>query len=131
MGIRFWLHTLAILTVVSAAMAADPAPSVRWTAKYTNLTLPVGFEAMMVWVDFPPGALFPLHHHGGPVVAMVVEGEITLTQNGISKVYKVGESFTEPPGQIHQAQNRGSAKAAVVVTYLLPQGAQPDIFVNK
>jgi quercetin dioxygenase-like cupin family protein len=121
----------SLLLVLGTVIAVDTAPSPRWAATYENLTMPEGFKAMMVLVDFPPNSVFPLHSHGGPVLAMVTEGEITLTQKGVSKVYKAGESFNEPLGLIHEARNRGKTKAAVMVTYLLPKGAQPDIFVGK
>jgi quercetin dioxygenase-like cupin family protein len=129
------LHTVMALTglvvVLGSVFAAQTAPSARWAATYDNLTMPRDFKAMVVVVDFPPGAVFPLHSHGGPVVAMVIEGEITLTQNGVSKVYKAGQSWNEAVGQIHEARNAGSLKAAVSVTYLLRKGAAPDIFVGK
>lgn len=125
------LITLLALVLIGMAIAADNAPSARWVAKFENLTVPAGFTAMSVVVDFPPGSVFPLHSHGGPVVAMVIEGEITLIQNGVSKVYKAGDSFNEPLGQIHEARNAGKVKAAVVATYLLPKGAKPDIFEGK
>jgi hypothetical protein len=36
----------------------------------------------------------------------------------------MGDSFTETPGQILQAFNRGSTQLIVAGTYLLPDGAQ-------
>ncbi len=117
--------------VLGTVLAAQTAPSARWAATYENLTMPKDFKAMVVVVDFPPGAVFPLHSHGGPVVAMVIEGEITLTQKGVDKTYKAGQSWNEAVGQIHEARNAGSVKAAVSVTYLLAKGAVPDIIVGK
>ncbi len=121
----------ALALVLGTVLAAQTAPSARWAATYDNLTMPKDFKAMMVVVDFPPGSVFPLHSHGGPVIAMVIEGEITLVQDGVSKVYKPGQSWTEAVGQIHEARNQGSVKGAVAVTYMLPKGAAPDIFVGK
>ncbi len=123
------LNTLVL--VIGTVLAAQTAPSARWAATYDNLTMPKDFKAMVVVVDFPPGAVFPLHSHGGPVVAMVIEGQITLIQNGVSKTYSAGQSWNEAVGQIHEARNEGSVKAAVSVTYLLPKGAVPDIIVGK
>lgn len=127
------MHAMIALgaVVLGTVLAAQIAPSARWAATYENLTMPKDFKAMVVVVDFPPGAVFPLHSHGGPVVAMVIEGEITLTQNGVSKTYKAGQSWNEAVGQIHEARNAGSVKAAVSVTYLLSKGAVPDIIVGK
>lgn len=127
---KLWTFILALM-LTSLVFADNPAPSARWSTKFENLTLPGEFDAMTVLVDFPPGSVFPLHSHGGPVIVLVTEGEITVTENGTSKVYKAGEGFNEPLGQIHEASNKGSTKAAVVATYLLPKGAEPDIFVNQ
>ena len=128
---KLWMLALPALVLMGFVIAADTAPSARWSTKYENLTLPANFDAMMVVVDFPPGAIFPMHSHGGPVIALVTEGEITLTKDGVSQVYKAGQGFNEPLGQIHEARNRGKTKASVVVTYLLSKGAKPDIFIGK
>lgn len=121
---------LTALVLTGIVSAAD-APAARWSTKFENLTMPAGFDAMSVLVDFPPGSVFPLHSHGGPVIVLVIEGEITLVENGKSRVIKAGEGFNEALGQIHEARNMGKTKAAVVATYLLPKGAKPDIFVGK
>jgi quercetin dioxygenase-like cupin family protein len=128
---KLWMFALPALVLIGIVIAADTAPSARWATKYENLTLPAHSDAMTVVVDFPPGAVFPLHSHGGPVIALVIEGEITLTKDGVSQVYKAGQGFNEPLGQIHEARNKGTVKATVVATYLLPKGAKPDIFIGK
>ncbi len=54
----------------------------------------------------------------------MIQGEVTLNADGVEKTYKMGESFTELPGQTLQAFNRGSTDLVVVATYLLPDGPQ-------
>jgi hypothetical protein len=51
-------------------------------------------------------------------------GQFTLNRDGTEKTYNMGDSFTETPGQILQAFNRGSTQLIVAGTYLLPDGAQ-------
>ena len=75
-------------------------------------------------LDFAPGSQTLKHHHGGPGVITVIQGQVTLTSDGVQKTYKVGESFTELPGQTLQAFNRGNSELIVIATYLLPDGAQ-------
>ena len=70
-----------------------------------------------------PGAQTPPHTHPGQVFVTVLEGELTFLTGGVARVYRVGESFIEQPGVVGQAINRGSAPAATMVTYLVPQGA--------
>ncbi|HEX2863653.1 MAG TPA: cupin domain-containing protein [Deinococcales bacterium] len=129
-SLKPFLLLAPVLALASLVSAATPAPAARWSTTYENLNAPANFTALMVVVDFPPGSVYPLHSHGGPVIALVTEGEITLSQNGTSKVYKAGQGFNEPFGQIHEASNQGKVPAVVVVTYLLAKGAQPDILVK-
>ena len=56
----------------------------------------------------------------------MLEGALTHTAGGATKVYAVGESFTETPGVAAQARNAGAVRATVLVTYLLPKGAAPS-----
>lgn len=53
----------------------------------------------------------------------VVAGELTFTINGAETVYREGESFVEPPGELAQARNSSGAPTRVMATYLLPAGA--------
>jgi quercetin dioxygenase-like cupin family protein len=57
-------------------------------------------------------------------VITVVQGQVTLSSDGVETTYKAGDSFSETPGQTLQAFNRGSTELIVVATYLLPDGAQ-------
>src|SRR5215510_614381 len=70
------------------------------------------------------GAWTPVHKHSGPALITVLEGEMTLRQGGVDRVFKAGESWTEAAGQVHQAGNLSGARARVVSNYLVPSGAQ-------
>ena len=74
-------------------------------------------------LDFAPGAQTPLHTHPGQVVSTLIDGGLTFTTGGATKVYKTGESFVELPGVVGQARNAGSAPAAVMAVLLRPKGA--------
>ncbi len=50
----------------------------------------------------------------------MLEGENTFIRNGAQLVYKVGDSFTEVPGEIVQARNAGTSRMSVLATYLQP-----------
>jgi len=105
---------------------APPAPTTPHLFR-TDAALPaVPYEVAQAILDFAPGAQTPLHTHPGLVVVTVLEGAVTFTAAGTTKVYAVGESFTETAGVPAQARNAGTARATVLVTYLLPQGAAPS-----
>ncbi|WP_052351868.1 cupin domain-containing protein [Deinococcus pimensis] len=111
--------------------AAAPAPQARFSGRFESLAVPAGFTNMVVVVDFPPGAVFPLHKHGGPLLGLVLSGTLTVHQNGRTTTYAAGQSFTEPLGQVHDVANSTDRTVTVVLSYLLPRGAQPDILVKQ
>jgi quercetin dioxygenase-like cupin family protein len=79
-------------------------------------------------VDFEPGAWTSLHTHGGQAINLVLEGEITLRQNGVELPHRAGQSWTDSSSQVHAAGNTGSGKARLLTNFLLPAGA-PEITV--
>ncbi len=111
----------------STAQPGAPAPAIPPVTSYlarADAVIPSGpYEVAQVVLDFAPGAQTPAHTHPGQVFVTVLEGEITFTSQGATRVYKVGESFIEQPGVVGQARNAGAARATVGAAYLLPQGA--------
>ncbi|TMJ13800.1 MAG: cupin domain-containing protein [Bacillati bacterium ANGP1] len=81
-------------------------------------------------VGFAPGSGVPKHVHGGPVVATVISGELTLQQGGGEKIIKAGESWTEKTGDVHAVVNRSEGVTRVVVSLLLPKGAAATTLVK-
>ena len=103
--------------------AASPAPTTFYIHR-TDAIIPTGaYEVAHTVLDFVPGAQTPPHTHPGQVIGTVLEGEITFTTQGTTKVYKAGEIIVELPGVVGQARNAGGAQATVLAVYLLPKGA--------
>lgn len=115
-------------TKPTAPIAGQPAPATPNKTLYSftlaSPSISGGYSVIQQVLDFAPGAQTPKHRHGGPGVITVLQGEVTLNTDGVTKTYTVGDSFTEIPGQTLQAFNRGSSQLIVVATYLLPDGAQ-------
>jgi quercetin dioxygenase-like cupin family protein len=108
-----------------------PPPTVVSQAAFP-LTLPAEDASLVsVILDFPPGTGIPLHVHGGPVLAQVLEGAMTLHDQGTATTYKQGEMWTEVPGHAHSAANEGSGNARVLVASLLPKGEDLQTLVNS
>jgi quercetin dioxygenase-like cupin family protein len=62
-------------------------------------------------VDYPPGGASPPHTHAksGFIYAYVISGSIESKVNdGASRVYKAGESWSEPPGATHSISRNAS-----------------------
>ena len=134
----FSLVCLAMLVLVSAAIAQEKtgqiemsAPSVVSKAAFPVELQAGGYDLISIIFDFPPGARFPEHFHGGHALATVLSGEITLREKGTERTIKTGGSWTESPGDVHAAVNAGSASARVAVSMLLPKGAEATTIIKK
>lgn len=117
--------TVFILTLATPIAYGDGpvGPKQAFKTTFAVDEPPTNFDLMAVQLQFAPGAVTPVHTHGGPAYITVTTGQLTLIQNGTSKTYKAGESWTETPGQFMQVANQGTAPASTYVTFLLPQGA--------
>jgi quercetin dioxygenase-like cupin family protein len=132
------LVCLAMLLLVSAAIAQEktdqmaiPAPSIANQAAFPIDIQAGGYDLLNIIIDFPPGAGFPNHFHGGHALAIVLSGEITLREKGTDKVIKAGGNWTEHPGDMHSAVNAGGTTARVAVSMLVPKGAKPTTIIEK
>jgi quercetin dioxygenase-like cupin family protein len=113
------------LTTPEAQSSYKPALATT-TAMQTQFPLGVAAgEAKLVnvIVDFAPGAATPQHVHGGPVLATVLSGTVTVHNPGETHVYRTGESWTEFPNNPHHAVNEGAEPARISVAAILPKGA--------
>lgn len=80
-------------------------------------------ELVQLVVDFPPGAWTSVHSHGGQAVNLVLEGEITLRQDGVDHAHRAGQGWSDSAGIAHAAGNTGTGKARLLTNFLLPRGA--------
>lgn len=133
--ILFLALMLFLWTSVAAAdekvgQASIPGPSVVSQAKYPLNVGSGEYDLMTLILDFPAGAGFGDHTHGGNVLVSVVSGEMTLREKGTERIVKAGESWTEAPGNVHAVVNAGTATARVVAVFLLPKGAEIQTMVK-
>jgi quercetin dioxygenase-like cupin family protein len=127
---RSLLATLVLILalVLPLGVAADdpPAPTTRFLFRVPGLPV-AGLAEMVTFVnDFVPGAATPPHTHPGLLLATTLEGTLTFRTGGAEKTYRVGESFTERPGEVGTALNLTGARTQVAVSVLVPQGAAPS-----
>jgi quercetin dioxygenase-like cupin family protein len=70
-----------------------------------------GKSLVVVEVDYAPGGESPSHTHAKSafIYAYVLSGEVESKVNdGEARVYKAGESWSEPPNAIHQISRNAS-----------------------
>jgi len=105
---------------VSVAMAEMP------------VSLPAGdYEVVNQLLDLMPGGYFREHRHSGPVIVMVISGELTVTDDKGTRVLKAGQSSIEETGYRHAAANNGDQIAHLAVTYVIPKGAARTIILDS
>ena len=125
------------LLLVSAASAQEPAgqgsmqgPTVVSQAMFPIMVKGADYDLITQILDFPSGAGVAKHFHGGPVLVTVLSGEMTLQEKNTERVLKMGQSWTENPGDQHAVVNAGSVTVRVVVSMLLPKGAKDTTLVK-
>ncbi len=62
-----------------------------------------GFSHTYVWQD-GPHAHYPDHTHAGITAHIILDGEMTLTMDGASQTYHVGDRCDVPAGAVHSAR---------------------------
>ena len=124
------LFTAAVVAQEKAGQTAMPGPAATYQGKFP-VTLQAGeYELLTVVLDFPPGAGFPNHMHGGYTLATVLSGEITLREKGAERTVKTGESWTEKPGAEHSVVNASTANTRIAVSMVLPKGSETTTIVK-
>lgn len=86
-----------------------------------------GKEALMITVEFPPGAVDPVHKHDAHAFVYVIEGSIVMGVKGGREVtLQPGDTFYEAPTDIHTVGRNASKteSARFVVLLLKNQGEQ-------
>lgn len=119
---------IALMLVLPLAVAADdpPAPTTRHQYRVDSLPIAGLAEVIKFVLEFPQGAQTPPHTHPGLTLVTVLEGEITFDTQGAKKVYKVGDSFTEPPNVVGTAVNTAPGRTRVMASLIVPKGAPPS-----
>ncbi len=122
---------LQTLTDRGSKQTGVTPPAIVYQAAY-HISVPAGEADLMGLVlNFAPGAGVPNHAHGGPLIVQVLLGQLTLTEDAGAKTYNVGGMFTENTGHVHNAFNEGGTPTQVLVSALIPKGADLQTIVDK
>lgn len=102
---------------------AQPAPGVkRNIVLKQDMSIP-DREGVMALVELPPGAVEGKHTHPAEVFAFVLEGTVSLENEGNPTVtLKAGDVFHVLPGKVHQATNNGSVTARLAAVFIAEKG---------
>lgn len=121
--------TVAMLLLAAGPVGAQQAPP---EAKVTPLMTKAladypGQEAQMITVDYPPGAVDPVHRHDAHAFVYVLEGSIVMgVQGGKQVTLTPGQTFYEGPNDVHTiGRNASLTKPAKFVVVLLKKKDAP------
>lgn len=88
-------------------------------------------EIISVIGELEPGGRTALHQHPVPVFVYVLEGALTVQAEGAAaRDYKPGQGFLEDVDHWHQAFNKGSAPAKILVVFVGEEG-KPTTIAKK
>lgn len=102
-------------------------PVYEATSEVINISGPVDLHHR--GISWPPGGGTRAHFHAGSELAIVTNGELTVTNvtKGTEQRLRAGDQFVNGVGQIHATANNGSENAAILATYVIASG-QPFLF---
>ena len=130
---------MKIRTIIAATCAAfafsmggpihAEAPTVTKNFEAAIPNIP-GKSLLAVEVDYAPGAASPPHTHAKSafIYAYVVSGAIESKVNdGETRIYRAGESWSEPPGAIHSISRNASKTepAKLLAVFVLDTNDNP------
>jgi quercetin dioxygenase-like cupin family protein len=117
---------------VSAESTGSTLDRVEPIASYALPNVP-GKRVTIVRVFYGPGGFTRPHRHAGSVTAYITRGEIrSQLGGGPVEVFKVGQSFFEPPGATHMisANASNTEPAELVAVFVADEGAQLTTFLD-
>jgi len=123
---------VALLCLTAGALAAQQAKVTELLSK--GLPEAPGKEALMIAVEYPPGASDPIHRHNAHAFVYVVEGSIAMQVKGGKQVTLTpGQTFYEGPDDVHiVGRNLSTTKPAKFVVFLVKnQGSPVLVPINK
>jgi quercetin dioxygenase-like cupin family protein len=111
-------------SLIQAADSADTAPQpVVKPVMLKDLADIPGKEALMITVDYPPGAVESIHRHNAHAFVYVLEGSIIMqVRGGKETTLTPGQTFYEGPTDVHTVgRNASKTKPAKFVVVLVKQ----------
>ena len=120
------LFVMVFLTISNYSLADGHVKriiSTSQTGMGNEIVYPSG-KAMITAFEFtvPVGGPVVPHTHSFPVLIMIQQGEIELTQGGKSYIYKAGDAFVEDVGVVHESKNIGDVPVKAIVVAIGVEG---------
>lgn len=123
---RAGVFSVVVAIGVAAVLSLDaqqPAPQVkRNVVLKQDMALP-DREGVMALVELPVGSSEGKHTHFAEVFAFVLEGTISLENEGNpTATLKAGDVFHILPGKVHNGTNIGTVPAKIAAVFVAEKG---------
>lgn len=124
---------VCLLLTSASAMAQGPVAAAPAPIATPVMTQPLpefpGKEVLLLSVEFPPGAVDPVHRHGAEAFVYVLEGSIIMGVAGGEEVtLGPGDTFHERPEDLHTVgRNASSQKPARFLAFLIKDAGKPAV----
>ena len=122
------LFVLPVTLMAQQPAASTQAPHAAFKT-LTSKDLPdfPNKEALVLLVDYPPGAVDPIHRHNAHAFVYVLEGSIIMQVKGGKEVTLTpGQTFYEGPDDVHVVgKNASSTKPAKFVVFFIKSKGAP------
>jgi quercetin dioxygenase-like cupin family protein len=124
---------LSLLLAAGAQAHATPPGPAETALMNKALEDYPGKEVLMITVDFPPGAVDPLHRHDAHGFIYVLEGSIVMgVKGGKEQTLGPGQTFYEGPRDLHTVgRNASQTKPAKFLVLLLKDKGKPAVIPVK
>ncbi|HWL27455.1 MAG TPA: cupin domain-containing protein [Burkholderiaceae bacterium] len=123
--------SVAVGLVAGAAQAAPPQAIVKEVMTQPLDDYP-GKEALMITVEYPPGAVDPVHRHRAHSFIYVLEGSIVMqVQGGQEVTLTPGQTFYEGPNDLHTVGRNASESRPAKFTVLLLKDRNAPFFIPE
>jgi quercetin dioxygenase-like cupin family protein len=146
-GVLAVVATLVVLTITQTALATPPSgltSTLIGQGRFVAIDTQAKTGAWKARIDtkgasdlyvlenrFAPGGTIGWHSHPGPSMVIVKAGTAMVyaahDPTCTPHVVKTGEGFVDPGGHVHIVRNEGSDELVLVVTSLVPAGAERRI----
>ena len=117
---------IAVGMIGTQVLKAQQEPVGRTLLLKTDLAGIEGKEALVLIVEFAPGAVGGKHHHPGHEIGYMLEGSISLEVEGKPPAtLKAGDTFHIPAKVVHAGKNASTTAPAKALVFGLFEKGQP------
>ena len=122
---------LMFSTLLTGTLVAQDAKVTPLLSK--DLTGLPGKEALMIMVEYAPGATDAIHRHNAHVFVYVLEGSVVMQVRGGEEVTLVpGQTFYEGPQDVHVVgRNASKTKPAKFLVFFVKDKGVPPLVPAK